>query len=263
MSSHKVLNHLFYRTRARSVVRQRARPLVFDPFYLHLSRLKRTFEEAAGAAAIRSVLDLGCGGRHYARLLGDRDIQYVGVDNLGDAEEIIKLDLEEDFSLGTYDLVICSEVLEHVFNYPRLIDNMFKHVAPGGVLFVTVPFAHEIHGWAYHDYFRFTDQALRLLFGRSGQARIQPTNSYLSSIVQRFNNLVFYVPVPFFFKVPVFLILNLFMIGIEGATRATLRVLRIGPDRPFYRLLYSYPLGYTCLVRPCSPETTDRADGHE
>ncbi len=263
MSSHDVLNHLFYRTRASSVVRQRARPLVFDPFYLHLSRLKKTFKEAVGAAAVTSVLDLGCGGKHYARLLGDRGIRYVGVDNLGEAEDIMKLDLEADFSLGTYDLVICSEVLEHIFHYPRLIDNMFRHVAPGGVLFVTVPFAYEVHGWAYHDYFRFTDQALRRLFGRSGHVQIRPTNSYLSSVVQRINNLVFYVPVPFLLKTPVFLVLNLFMIGIEGATRAILRVLRIGPDRPFHRLLYSYPLGYACLVRPGSRETSDSSDHHE
>lgn len=263
MSRNRYLDHLFYRTRARSVVRQRVRPLVFDPFYLHLSRLKKAFEEAAGATDIRSVLDLGCGGRHYARLMGNSGIQYVGVDGLGDDEAIMKLDLEEDFSLGTYDLVICSEVLEHIYHYPRLIENMFKHVAPGGVLFVTVPFAYEVHGWAYHDYFRFTDQALRLLFGRAEQVQIRPTNSYLSSIVQRFNNLAFYVPVPFFFKIPVFLILNLFMIGIEGVTRATLRALRIGPGRPFHRLLYSYPLGYACLVRPGSKETMARTDSHE
>ena len=39
-----------------------------------------------------------------------------------------------------YDLVVCSEVLEHIEEYHPLIDNMYTALRPGGRLIVTVPF---------------------------------------------------------------------------------------------------------------------------
>lgn len=45
-----------------------------------------------------------------------------------------------NFDLGeTFDLIICSEVLEHLETPQPLADSIARHLAPGGVLMVTVP----------------------------------------------------------------------------------------------------------------------------
>ena len=44
------------------------------------------------------------------------------------------------FDLGqTFDLIICSEVLEHLDAPQPLVDSIARHLAPGGTLMVTVP----------------------------------------------------------------------------------------------------------------------------
>jgi SAM-dependent methyltransferase len=176
----------------------------------------------------------------------------------GEDPKILKVDLEEDFDLGRFDLIICSEVLEHVFHYERLIDNAYKHLAHGGIIFVSVPFAHEVHGWAYNDYFRFTDQALRRLFARQGAVEIRASNSYVGSLLQKLNNLIFYCPVPYVLKLPFFTIVNLIMVGGERIVSGALLALGKGPKSLFFRLVYSFPLGYICVVRS-DPVVADEA----
>lgn len=224
--------------------------MIWDPFFLHLSFLKKQFRTVAENGDRSSVLDLGCGGMHYLRLLGRPGVRYLGVDQRGEDPKIRQADLESDFDLGRFELIICSEVLEHVFHYQRLIDNMYRHLAPGGILFISVPFAHEVHGWAYNDYFRFTDQALRLLFGRSGAVEIRASNSFGSSLLQKISDLVFYCPVPYVLKLPFFTVANLIMLGGEKMVGGTLRGLGISPTSLFWRVVYSFPLGYVCVVRP-------------
>ena len=249
MSNPSAWTGLFYHNDLKSASRQRFRPMIWDPFFLHLSFLKKEFQRVAERPDMRSVLDLGCGGGHHLRLLEGRGIRYLGVDRSAEDPKILQVDLEQDFDLGCFDLIICSEVLEHVLHYQRLIDNAYRHLAPGGVIFVSVPFAHEVHGWGYNDYFRFTDQALRLLLGTQGAVEVRASNSYLGSLVQKLNNLVFYFPVPYVLKLPFFTIVNLITAGGEKIVSGVLRALRTSPQSLFYRLVYSFPLGYVCVVR--------------
>jgi 2-polyprenyl-3-methyl-5-hydroxy-6-metoxy-1,4-benzoquinol methylase len=64
---------------------------------------------------------------------------------------------------GTYDYIVCTEVLEHTlqpFAAAREIHRMLK---PGGMAFVTTPFNFRIHG-PLPDCWRFTEHGLRALF---------------------------------------------------------------------------------------------------
>jgi len=68
---------------------------------------------------------------------------------------------------GAYDVVICTQVLEHVQHPPRVCAELHRILKPGGDLFLTVPqgqFLHEVP----HHYFNYTCYGLRLLFEESG-----------------------------------------------------------------------------------------------
>ena len=67
----------------------------------------------------------------------------------------------------TYDLVLCTQVLEHVRNPAAVCRELARVLKPGGRLFLTAPqsaFLHEIP----HHYFNFTCYGLRLLLEDAG-----------------------------------------------------------------------------------------------
>lgn len=62
-----------------------------------------------------------------------------------------------------FDLVICTNVLEHIFETNLAIENLKKLVKKGGHLLVSVPFIYPLHDEPA-DYWRFTEHSLKVLF---------------------------------------------------------------------------------------------------
>jgi SAM-dependent methyltransferase len=73
------------------------------------------------------------------------------------------------FADASFDTLILSDVLEHVAQPERLWREMARLLAPGGHAFVNVPFLYGIHE-APHDYYRYTEFALRRFAERAGLA---------------------------------------------------------------------------------------------
>jgi SAM-dependent methyltransferase len=66
------------------------------------------------------------------------------------------------FKDDTFGTVLCSEVLEHVWDVRAAIQEMRRVLQPGGYLVITTLFAFPIHGYP-DDYWRFTDSAMARL----------------------------------------------------------------------------------------------------
>lgn len=60
------------------------------------------------------------------------------------------------FGDATFDAVVCSEMLEHVFEPRDVLAEIHRVLHPGGTLLVCVPFMNRIHGDPY-DFGRYTD----------------------------------------------------------------------------------------------------------
>jgi SAM-dependent methyltransferase len=91
------------------------------------------------------------------------------------------------FVAAAFDVVLCTEVLEHLTDPQHAIDEMFRVLKPGGQLLLTTRFLFPIHD-APHDYFRFTKYGLRHLLRRFDELRIEEeTDSVgaLAVLVQR------------------------------------------------------------------------------
>ena len=95
-------------------------------------------------------LDIGCGdGRTYGNWIQTRVGQYVGVDVSENAVNMAKslgLDARRigdasdlPFNNAEFDLAICMEVLEHLFDPLLAVKEAKRVLKPGGVLVVTVP----------------------------------------------------------------------------------------------------------------------------
>jgi 2-polyprenyl-3-methyl-5-hydroxy-6-metoxy-1,4-benzoquinol methylase len=73
---------------------------------------------------------------------------------------------------NTFDLVICTEVLEHTLKPWLAVDELHRMLRPGGCLALTSPFNFRIHG-PEPDCWRFTESGLRSLLDRFARVTVQ------------------------------------------------------------------------------------------
>jgi SAM-dependent methyltransferase len=110
----------------------------------------------------------------------------------------LKTDINEDFGhkvvdvttmtyKSKFDIILCLNVLEHVYEFQKAIDNMYSALKKGGTLIVAVPTFYPLHDEPY-DYWRFSEHALRKIlknfkitkFEHKG-VRQAPTTYYLEA----------------------------------------------------------------------------------
>lgn len=102
-----------------------------------------------------SVLDVGCGAgitlRHLATCPPGKIARYVGIDLAAerltpryrdiDGIDVTfhNVDLDDPWDVGSFDLVWCSEVIEHLMDDAGQLQKMQRAVKPGGMVLVTTP----------------------------------------------------------------------------------------------------------------------------
>jgi 2-polyprenyl-3-methyl-5-hydroxy-6-metoxy-1,4-benzoquinol methylase len=98
-----------------------------------------------------SVLDIGCGNGNIARVMGSLGYNVLAVDIDENSIEKAKsmnpfpnvtfqmIDAEEFVSVKTFDAIICSEVLEHLHDYKKLLRSIHQMLNPDGVFILTIP----------------------------------------------------------------------------------------------------------------------------
>jgi glycosyltransferase involved in cell wall biosynthesis len=98
------------------------------------------------------VLDLGCAGGHVAEYASRYGHRVTGVDVMerpgvrGRVGQFVQADLNDGIPAsvgGNYDVVLAADVLEHVREPERLLEQIDQVMVPGGVLLASVPnFGH-------------------------------------------------------------------------------------------------------------------------
>lgn len=135
-------------------------------------RLAVVYEEALRRHARGALLDLGCGKVPlfgvYRRLVSD--VTCVDWAARGDVSHLdLEADLNQPLPLpeGTFDTVLATDVFEHVRQPGAVFREVSRLLRPEGTLIVGVPFLYWIHEEP-HDYYRYTEFALRHLCAESG-----------------------------------------------------------------------------------------------
>jgi len=136
-----------------------------------LSDLPSSGEEAG------RVLDVGCGRQPFRSKLESLGYRYTGMDIQQNVDEsvgfvcAIDQDLPDGLTeMGCFDLIICSEVLEHVADWDCSFSNFVKLLARGGRLVISCPFLFQPHEEPF-DYWRPTAHAIKL-FGEKHGLRV-------------------------------------------------------------------------------------------
>ena len=133
-------------------------------------RLREFAAEAAAQGRDKSfrVLDAGAGSTPYRDLFGHVEYEACDiVDKVGGALDYVCDLADLPVPDGSYDLVFCSQVLEHVKNPQKVMREFARIAKPGGQVWLSAPLCYQEHEKPY-DYFRYTRFAWRLLARRAG-----------------------------------------------------------------------------------------------
>lgn len=144
--------------------------LLINPFY-HARRgllvsLREFFPELRG-----EVLDVGCGRQPYRTLVPAA--RYVGLDlDTPMTRALGRADVFYDgrrlpFDAASFDAVLCSQVLEHVFLPEEFLAEIRRVLRPDGRLLLAVPFMWDEHEQP-QDFARYSSFGLRALLERNG-----------------------------------------------------------------------------------------------
>ena len=123
------------------------------------------------------LLDFGCGAKPYRSLFSVDE--YIGVDFQGEGHDHSneQIDVYYDgktlpFENDSFDSIFSTEVFEHVFNLPEMLDELNRVLKPGGQMLITCPFAICEHEQP-NDFARYTSFAIRHLLQQHGFEVVQ------------------------------------------------------------------------------------------
>ncbi len=122
------------------------------------------------------VFEIGCGSGATGMAIKEKfpDVKYIGMDSNKEAAEIAQTRLDkiivsdidkvplDTFGLEkeSFDLIICADILEHLYDPWKVIHDLHGYLAPEGKILASIPNAQYInqiinllHGnWKYEDY---------------------------------------------------------------------------------------------------------------
>ena len=120
----------------------------------------------------KMILDVGCGSRIYEHIFSKSNYLGIDVEISGRTSEQKLVDEYYDgvnipYDSALFDLIICTEVLEHCEDSEKLISEMYRVLKKGGTLFITTPFMWGEHEVPY-DFRRFTSYGLKKYLKKAG-----------------------------------------------------------------------------------------------
>ncbi|MCC7371778.1 MAG: class I SAM-dependent methyltransferase [Chloroflexi bacterium] len=143
-----------------------------DAHYLHLKRLVLTLSAAAARCleptATYRILDIGSGRKPYFPIFEPYAREYIGVDPGDGLGPDVRGAAEHlPFADASADVIVSTQVLEHVDNPDATVAEWRRVLRPGGLVIAST------HGmYLYHpipsDHWRWTHTGLRKLFERNG-----------------------------------------------------------------------------------------------
>ncbi len=154
------------------------------------------------------VLDVGggVGPSYYRFLTKEPNTKVVTLDLEGGT----KIDLETDrlpYNDSAIDNILLVNIMEHIYNYDFLLMEIYRVLKGGGKVIGFVPFMINYHPDP-HDYFRFSQEALKKIFIQVGFKDINIKAIGRGPMSVNYNNVMIFLPrimriiiLPFYFIV--------------------------------------------------------------
>ena len=151
---------------------ERRRPQLSSPTWAVRAPLAHWLQEQAQAAGTGyRVLDVGCGPKPYYPFFAGHALEYVGVDVVAQpAADLVGRVEELPVEDAAFDVVLCTQVLEHCDDPAQAVRELRRVTAPGGRVLASTHGVQVYHP-SPQDYWRWTQAGLGRLFDESGDWR--------------------------------------------------------------------------------------------
>jgi SAM-dependent methyltransferase len=114
------------------------------------------------------ALDVGCGKQPFRETLEGYGFDYLGMDTQAGHGVTIVAPIDSPIPVvEPFNFLLCTEVLEHVADWPATFENLARLAAPGAKVLITCPHFYPLHEEPY-DFWRPTPHAIRHFAERSG-----------------------------------------------------------------------------------------------
>lgn len=161
----EIINQHFFRPSWYSVL--------INPYFIARRGLLNKIEKFASEDfSGKDILDVGCGIKPYKNLFNASsyigiDIDYGGHNNQAKIVDKFYDGINIPYDNSSFDIVICTEVVEHVKDPEKLLSEIFRVLKTGGRLFLSMPFVWNEHEIPY-DFSRFTRYKHQDILNKSG-----------------------------------------------------------------------------------------------
>ena len=150
---------------------------------MNLYEHMKTSIETLKVSDCKQVLNIGSGGVIENILIQNKILfRSLDIDRRRNPDILCNM---EDMSMlkdQSYDAVFCMEVLEHVRNPFKAVEEVFRILKKGGVVIGSTPFILGIHDYPI-DYYRYTKYGLESLFNDFTKLELVERNTYMQSVL--------------------------------------------------------------------------------
>ncbi len=137
-------------------------PVIFAQYTVTLPLIRKN--------ATGDLIDIGCGRMPYRKEIIEFVTNYDGLDLEQTIKEIKYVCDAQDMNIvldQSYHTAICLEVLEHVQNPQKVLNEINRVLKPQGMLILSVPHLSRLHN-VPNDYYRFTSYGISFLLEQAG-----------------------------------------------------------------------------------------------
>ena len=146
--------------------------IFINPFFFIRRGIYGSICDFRSYSLSKRVLDVGCGTTPYKSVLGAKE--YIGLDLEGcknfessRGPDVLYDGVIMPFDDASFDVVLSSEVLEHVKDLGTFLSEIRRVLRPGGEVLITCPFMWNEHEQP-NDHRRLTSYGIVALFEESG-----------------------------------------------------------------------------------------------
>ncbi len=138
----------------------------------HQFLVERELKRYAQNKSNKKILEVGSGKNSSKRFFPYCDFLSTDIKNFPGISELADV-TNLKYKSNSFDIVLCISVLEHVKNYQKAVDEIYRVLKSHGEAVVAVPFLFPLHDTP-HDYWRFTEYALKEIFKKFSSVKIKP-----------------------------------------------------------------------------------------
>jgi SAM-dependent methyltransferase len=211
---------------ATSITRDRLYPSLRNPSWLVLRKRREIFRRwiAELPAANLIVLDVGGRLQPYRELLAGRVRHYFSVDlRQTPLLDVVAKGEQLPFASATFDLVICTQVLEYVPEPQQMLAEIHRVLRSGGSLILSAPAAQPRD--ADEECWRFYPAGLRKLLAAYSSVEVVPEGQSISGFFRTLNMglniFARFAPIRFLMSLTLFPFFNLLGLCLENLARSS------------------------------------------